>query len=77
MLEAISYGHGVVSEIVNFIENFREEALTMGLAKEKFVPEIADPENEMLRLSPPLRKGWTRIAGVSAKGFQNTRGQLH
>ncbi|MDD2554123.1 MAG: polyribonucleotide nucleotidyltransferase [Desulfotomaculaceae bacterium] len=48
MLEAISYGHGVVSEIVDFIENFREEALAMGLAKEKFVPEIVEPENGML-----------------------------
>lgn len=48
MLEAISYGHGVVTEIVDFIEKFREEALAMGLAKEKFVPEITEPENGML-----------------------------
>lgn len=47
MLEAISYGHGVVSEIVDFIEKFREEALSMGLAKEKFVPEIAEPADEL------------------------------
>ncbi|NLJ75681.1 MAG: polyribonucleotide nucleotidyltransferase [Peptococcaceae bacterium] len=48
MLEAISYGHGVVGEIVEFIEKFREEALAMGLAKEKFVPEVVEPEKEML-----------------------------
>jgi polyribonucleotide nucleotidyltransferase len=48
MLEAISYGHGVVSEIVSFIEKFREEALAMGLAKEKIVPEFKEPENDML-----------------------------
>ncbi|MFX4260875.1 polyribonucleotide nucleotidyltransferase [Pelotomaculum propionicicum] len=48
MLEAISYGHGVVSEIVSFIESFREEALAMGLAKEKFVPEIIEPDSAML-----------------------------
>lgn len=47
MLEAISYGHGVVSEIVDFIEKFREEALAMGLAKEKFVPDIAEPADEL------------------------------
>ncbi len=48
MLEAISYGHGVVTEIVDFIEKFREEALAMGLAKEKFVPEMVEPESAML-----------------------------
>lgn len=48
MLEAISYGHGVVTEIVDFIEKFREEALAMGLAKEKFVPEIVEPDSSML-----------------------------
>lgn len=48
MLEAISYGHGVVKDIVDFIEKFRAEALAMGLAKEKFVPEIIEPEKEML-----------------------------
>ncbi len=43
MLEAITYGHKVVKEIVDFIERYREEALQMGLAKEKFVPDIAEP----------------------------------
>lgn len=43
MLEAITYGHDVVKEIVDFIEKYREEALQMGLAKEKMVPDIAEP----------------------------------
>ncbi|RYD06802.1 hypothetical protein N752_02380 [Desulforamulus aquiferis] len=42
MLEAIMYGHSVVQEIVAFIEDFRNEALAMGLAHEKM--EIAEPE---------------------------------
>lgn len=44
MLEAIVHGHNVVKEIVDFIERYREEALQMGLAKEKMVPAIAQPE---------------------------------
>ncbi len=48
MLEAITYGHEVVKEIVDFIERFREEALHMGLAKEKFVPDIAEPAPSLL-----------------------------
>jgi polyribonucleotide nucleotidyltransferase len=48
MLEAIAYGHGVVAEIVDFIEKFREEALEMGLAKEKMIPEIIVTDTAML-----------------------------
>lgn len=59
MIEAISFGHEKVKEMVRFIEKFREEALEMGLAKEKFVPTpvvydaevesaIAGPINERL-----------------------------
>lgn len=48
MLEAIQYGHGVVAEIVDFIEKYREEALAMGLAKDKKTPEIAEPAQELL-----------------------------
>ena len=71
MLEAISYGHGVVSEIVNFIENW--EKPDHG-PKEKFVPEIADPENEMLEaVTSAATEGWTRIPGVSAKAFKHAR----
>ncbi|MCL6559000.1 MAG: polyribonucleotide nucleotidyltransferase, partial [Firmicutes bacterium] len=48
MLEAITYGHNVVQEIVAFIEQFREEALQMGLAKEKFVPEKVEPDPDLV-----------------------------
>ncbi|TEB10186.1 polyribonucleotide nucleotidyltransferase [Pelotomaculum propionicicum] len=47
MLDAIQYGHGVVKEIVDFIERYREEALELGLAKEKITPEIAEPAQEL------------------------------
>jgi len=40
MLEAIIFGHDKVQEIVEFIEAFRTEALAMGLAKEKYNPEL-------------------------------------
>lgn len=41
MLEAIMFGHDTVQEIVRFIEDFRNEALSMGLAQEKMViPEL-------------------------------------
>ena len=49
MLEAIAYGHSIVAEIVEFIEKFREEALQMGLAKEKMVMEITQPEESMMK----------------------------
>lgn len=47
-LEAIMRGHAVIREIVRFMEEFRQEALELGLAKEKTVPEIytVDPELE-------------------------------
>jgi polyribonucleotide nucleotidyltransferase len=48
MLEAIAFGHVVVKEIVEFIEEYREEALQMGLAKEKMLFEIPLPEPAML-----------------------------
>lgn len=46
VLEAISYGHNAVKEIVGSIEEFRDEALALGLAKEKIVPVIPKPELE-------------------------------
>lgn len=49
MLEAIAYGHSIVAEIVDFIEKFREEALLMGLAKEKMVLEISEPAEALLK----------------------------
>ncbi|MCL5289941.1 MAG: polyribonucleotide nucleotidyltransferase, partial [Firmicutes bacterium] len=42
ILEAIMFGHNVVQQIVKFVENFRNEALAMGLAHEKM--EVPEPE---------------------------------
>ena len=39
ILEAIMFGHEEVKKIVAFINEFREEALSMGLAKEKLIVE--------------------------------------
>ncbi|OPX86234.1 MAG: Polyribonucleotide nucleotidyltransferase [Pelotomaculum sp. PtaB.Bin104] len=62
ILEAISFGHGVVRDIVDFIESFREEALGLGLAKEKFMPEIAEPDPLLVEaLSGPAEE---RLAGA-------------
>jgi len=49
ILEAIMYGHEIIKGIVSFIQDFREEALKQGLAKEKktFVPQ--EPPEEMER----------------------------
>ena len=41
MLKAIAQGHAANVEIVNAIEQFRAEALTIGLAKEKITPQFA------------------------------------
>ncbi|MGI6589004.1 MAG: polyribonucleotide nucleotidyltransferase [Peptococcia bacterium] len=46
-LEAIMFGHEKIKEIVQFIEDFRAEALKLGLAKEKQVPEIQVPDSEL------------------------------
>lgn len=45
-LDAIMFGHEAIKEITAFIEDFRTEALAMGLAKEKMVPVLTafDPE---------------------------------
>ncbi|MCL2336238.1 MAG: polyribonucleotide nucleotidyltransferase, partial [Firmicutes bacterium] len=47
MLEAIMTGHEKIKEIVAAIEEFRQEALQMGLAKEKFTPELAVVEETL------------------------------
>ncbi|AGL01301.1 polyribonucleotide nucleotidyltransferase [Desulfoscipio gibsoniae] len=47
MLEAIIFGHEKVREIVEFINDFRTEALAMGLAKEKYEPELMVLEEEL------------------------------
>lgn len=48
VLGGIAFGHEKVKEIVKFIEEFREEALALGLAKEKVTPVLAevDPQVE-------------------------------
>ncbi|MDD4237190.1 MAG: polyribonucleotide nucleotidyltransferase [Desulfotomaculaceae bacterium] len=48
MLEAIAFGHSAVSDIVGFIEKYREAALEKGLAKEKVVPVIIEPSPELV-----------------------------
>jgi polyribonucleotide nucleotidyltransferase len=47
ILEAISCGQKVITNIVDFVEDFRAEALRMGLAKEKMVIDVAEPAPEM------------------------------
>lgn len=49
-LEAIMLGHEKIKEIVQFIEEFRAEALAMGLAKEKKEPVIVEIDPELERL---------------------------
>lgn len=48
MVEAILFGHEEVKKIVDFIEEFRKEALELGFAKEKieFIPEAPSEELE-------------------------------
>jgi len=46
-LEAIMFGHEKIKEIVQFIEEFREEALKIGLAKEKEEPQLAVIDSEL------------------------------
>jgi len=48
ILEAISFGHDAVKDIVGFIERFREEALALGLAKEKVTPAMAEPGSDII-----------------------------
>lgn len=47
ILEAIMHGHEKISEIVQFIEDFRQEALKMGLAKDKKEPVIYTVNSEL------------------------------
>ncbi|PKM87273.1 MAG: polyribonucleotide nucleotidyltransferase, partial [Firmicutes bacterium HGW-Firmicutes-12] len=46
-LEAIMLGHEKIKEIVQFIEEFRQEALAMGIAKEKKEPAIYKIDSEL------------------------------
>lgn len=47
MLEGIAFGHEVIKKICAFIASFREEALTLGLAKPKIELEEPDPKTEI------------------------------
>lgn len=46
-LEAIMAGHEQIKAIVKFIEDFRSEALELGLAKEKRIPVIYKVDSEL------------------------------
>ncbi|HCP15558.1 MAG TPA: polyribonucleotide nucleotidyltransferase [Peptococcaceae bacterium] len=48
-LDAIMFGHDAIKEITGFIEDFRTEALSMGLAKEKMVPVLIAFDPELLK----------------------------
>ncbi|MCL1804463.1 MAG: polyribonucleotide nucleotidyltransferase [Clostridiales bacterium] len=47
-LDAIMFGHETIRRITAFIEDFRREAMTMGLAKEKMVPTLSAYNPEVL-----------------------------
>lgn len=47
MLDAIMFGHEQIRKIVEFIEDFRREALELGLAKEKYIPALAGIEEDL------------------------------
>ena len=48
ILEAILSGHQEIKKIVEFIEEFRKEALELGLAKEKEEPKLILPSEELV-----------------------------
>lgn len=47
VLQAILLGHETIKKITAMIEDMREEALSLGIAKEKIVPEIQDIDEEL------------------------------
>ncbi|MFZ7104650.1 MAG: polyribonucleotide nucleotidyltransferase [Peptococcaceae bacterium] len=47
ILEAIMKGHAEIIRVVSFIEEFRQEALSRGLAKEKEIPALEEIPGEM------------------------------
>lgn len=49
MLEAIMFGHQEIIRIADFIENYRQEALELNLAKEKQVFEVPQIPEEMIQ----------------------------
>lgn len=48
MMDAILFGHEKIKEVVAFIEDFREEALSLGLAKEKTVYIGEEKDDELI-----------------------------
>ncbi len=56
-LDAIMFGHEAIKKIAAFIEEFRREALAMGLAKEKMVPVLA-------AFDPGIEKALRDFAGA-------------
>lgn len=48
LLEAIMFGHEQIKKIVDFIDDFREEALARGLAKEKVIPFEEEIHEEII-----------------------------
>lgn len=62
MLEAIMFGHQEVQKICEFIENFRAEALELGLAKENKNLKSIGFLMQLLSLSiSMLLKKWTKL----------------
>ena len=47
ILEAIVFGHNMIKKIIAVIEEFRQEALSMGLAKEKIKPSLSEVDKDM------------------------------
>lgn len=67
MLDAIAYGHNAVRDIVDFIERYREAALAKGLAKEKIMPEVVEPEENLVNsitqsATPKIEAALTRCS---------------
>ena len=47
ILEAMQKAHDAIKNIIEFIENFRKEALEMGLAPEKQIVEAEEPDEDI------------------------------
>jgi polyribonucleotide nucleotidyltransferase len=62
ILEGIAFGHEKVKEIVNFIKSFREEALTLGLARPKIEPVIQGVDPAVEQAVAPVAEEKIRAA---------------
>ena len=47
ILEAIMFGHSELTKVIDFIDDFREQAQNRGLAKEKTEPVLFQPDPEL------------------------------